>query len=155
MSALLVIIAPMGPEYQQWRNRQDEDHLKLLALLFRIYGGLCLLGICCFSLYAFMGWMFVANPSAFQSSHRDSGDAVMGPFFMTIGSIGMLLAGAMGTMFFVSAGWIHERRNWTGIFVMAILACLNTPIGTALGVFALVVINRESVKALFGQTFRG
>lgn len=145
----------MNPEYQQWRNRQDEDHLKLLVLFFRIYGGLCLLGICCFSFYVFMGWMAMTQPAAFHSSRGQNDAAIVGPMFTIIGAIGMLLAGAAGTMFFVASNWIQNRTNWAGIFAMAIVACLNAPVGTALGVFALVVLNRDSVKALFGQLYSG
>jgi hypothetical protein len=36
-------------------------------------------------------------------------------------------------------------------FVTACLSCMNVPIGTALGVFAILVLNRPSVKALFGR----
>lgn len=144
----------MEQEYNQWRNRQDEEHLKLLALFFRIYGGLCLLGTCCFSLYVFIGLTAFANPSAFKPSRGGNDAEIMGTMFSVVGGIGMLIAAAMGVMFFVSANWIQNRTNWTGIFAMAIVACLNAPVGTALGVFALVVLNRESVKGLFGQSFR-
>lgn len=141
----------MEPEYQNWRNRQDEEHLKLLSLFFRIYGGLCLLGTCCFSIYVLIGLTAFTNPSAFKSSRGGNDAALMGPLFSAIGGIGMLIAAAMGIMFFVSANWIQKRTNWAGIFAMAIVACLNAPVGTALGVFCLVVLNRESIKSLFGQ----
>ena len=126
----------------------------MIALFYRIYGGLCLLGTCCFSLYLFIGITALTNPTAFKSNHGGNDAAIMGTMFSVIGGIGILIAAAMGAMFFVSANWIQNRTNWTGIFAMAIVACLNAPLGTALGVFALVVLNRESVKELFGQSFR-
>jgi hypothetical protein len=36
------------------------------------------------------------------------------------------------------------------VLVAACLAIPNVPLGTALGVFAIIVLQRPSVKALFG-----
>jgi hypothetical protein len=44
---------------------------------------------------------------------------------------------------------LSERRNPTFIMVIAAIQCLNMPLGTALGVFTIVVLQRASVKRLF------
>jgi hypothetical protein len=46
---------------------------------------------------------------------------------------------------------LRKRRHRTLSFVMACLTCINIPLGTALGVFTLVVLSRPSVKALYDQ----
>jgi hypothetical protein len=73
---------------------------------------------------------------------------------------GMLIA--MGSLFFViglvcavlviMAGRnLAAQRGYTFCLVIAALECLSVPIGTALGVFTIVVLQRESVKELFAQ----
>jgi len=39
--------------------------------------------------------------------------------------------------------------------VMACVECLLMPFGTVLGVFSIWVLNRQSVKGLFGQRASG
>jgi hypothetical protein len=36
-------------------------------------------------------------------------------------------------------------------FVAACLTCVNVPLGTALGVFTIIVLNRASVKAMYHE----
>lgn len=139
----------MSPEYQTHRDKQDQDHLNLLVILFRVFGGLSFLGICFGGFYLFIGIMATTNPSIFEPKNGINQTAMMSTMFIVIGSIASLLSAVMGIMFFVAANWIRDRRNWTGIFVMSVIACLNVPLGTVLGVFSLTVLTRESVKTLF------
>ena len=44
---------------------------------------------------------------------------------------------------------IRKRRHRTLSVIMACLSCVNIPLGTALGVFTLVVLSRPSVKAMY------
>jgi hypothetical protein len=43
----------------------------------------------------------------------------------------------------------QRPRTLRFCFVLAVFTCLNFPLGTALGVFAIVVLNRPAMKALF------
>ena len=48
------------------------------------------------------------------------------------------------------AGWcLRARQAWTYCLVIAALSLLSFPIGTALGVFTLIVLLRPEAKALF------
>src|SRR5688572_4833978 len=48
------------PRYteQDFQRRQDDEHLRLLAIFHYIYGGLIALGSCAFLIYIFMGFLF-------------------------------------------------------------------------------------------------
>lgn len=45
--------------------------------------------------------------------------------------------------------FLSQRRHWLFCLIVAGLSCLNMPLGTVLGVFTIIVLNRESVKSLF------
>ena len=44
--------------------------------------------------------------------------------------------------------YLHKRKARTFIFIVAAIQCTNAPLGTVLGVFTILVLNRESVKDL-------
>ena len=44
---------------------------------------------------------------------------------------------------------IRRRRWWTFCFVVSVLMCPSFPLGTALGVFSLIVLNKPEAKELF------
>jgi hypothetical protein len=59
---------------------------------------------------------------------------------------------AVGICSLRSARFIRNRQYWRFSTVVAIIQCfIWTPIGTALGVFSLIVLYRSSVKALYGE----
>ena len=44
---------------------------------------------------------------------------------------------------------LARHRNWIFCMVIAGIACTMMPIGTVLGIFTILVLNRPSVRALF------
>jgi hypothetical protein len=46
---------------------------------------------------------------------------------------------------------LKRRQKRTFSLVMACMCCMNIPLGTALGVFTLVVLSRQSVKAIYDR----
>ncbi len=69
-----------------------------------------------------------------------------------VGIIGVVMGIVMVPLFilhlFAAAG-LKKRSRYTLILVVSGLACLSFPLGTALGVFSIIVLMRPSVKALF------
>jgi hypothetical protein len=66
-----------------------------------------------------------------------------------IGIVGMLLMWAMAALIIYTGSSLRARKRPTLCKVMACLVCLNVPLGTALGVWTLVVLGRDSVRRLF------
>jgi hypothetical protein len=48
--------------------------------------------------------------------------------------------------------FLGRRKHYTFCLVMGCIECVFFPFGTALGVFTILVLVRESVKQLFGKT---
>jgi len=70
--------------------------------------------------------------------------------FIAMGST-FLLFGLTFTVCLVLAGrYVKSHRHYTFCLVMAAFACMFVPFGTVLGVFTIIVLQRESVRRLFG-----
>ncbi|HEX8915087.1 MAG TPA: hypothetical protein VF796_22235 [Humisphaera sp.] len=72
-----------------------------------------------------------------------------GYIFVTIGAVMVLLHWAQAACACVSARNLSRRRGRTFTFVTAGILCLQMPLGTVLGVFTFIVLNRESVRAAY------
>jgi len=56
---------------------------------------------------------------------------------------------ASGVLNLLSAFFIRARRYRTFSFIVSGINCLHTPLGTALGVFTIIVLIRDSVRELY------
>jgi len=60
----------------------------------------------------------------------------------------------IGILLFKTGRNLSNRQSYTFCFVVACISCLLMPLGTILGVFTIVTLSRESVKAIFsGQNY--
>ncbi|RYD43476.1 MAG: hypothetical protein EOP83_31795 [Verrucomicrobiaceae bacterium] len=78
-----------------------------------------------------------------------------GWLFVIFGSVAILLFWAFAGCLIYSGRCLSARRNYTFCFVIACLSCAGFPLGTALGVFTILVLQRPTVKALFSQPLPG
>jgi len=74
----------------------------------------------------------------------------VGGIFLLVGCFIVLLAGTMSVLTILAGRNLARRKGYTFCFVMACISCLSVPLGTALGVFTIVVLMRPSVKQMFG-----
>ena len=128
---------------------RDEEHLRLLAVFHYIFAGM----IALFSLFPIV---HVVIGVALIVGAMD-GD--MQPHGPPPAFIGWIIAG-VGTFIIVS-GWtvaacvlaagrmLAKRRRYLFCLVVAGIECLMMPLGTILGVFTIIVLTRDSVKAAF------
>jgi hypothetical protein len=143
---------------RRWRRgRQqvlDDDHLRVLSILHYVYGGLALVGGLFPLIYVFIGVLMVSG--AMAGPRPGSGPpAVVGWFFIVIPGFVSVLAWAMGLCVLYAGYALSQRRRYLFCFVMAALCCINVPLGTALGVFTIIVLARPSVKEAFeSNSFR-
>lgn len=127
----------------------DEEHLRLLSIFFYVSGALT-------AFFASVPLIHVAiGLGVLFGNPGDASSGAPPPWF---GLIFIVLGGA-----FVLAGWafalakfaagraLARRRRRTFCVAVACVCCVLPPIGTVLGVFTVVVLNRPSVKALFDR----
>ena len=59
----------------------------------------------------------------------------------------------LGAVLMIMTGLnLQRRKGHTFCQVVAGLTCLSIPLGTILGVFTFIVLNRPEVKVMFGRT---
>ncbi len=137
---------------QQQRNTQnstDSDHLRILSIVYFVFAGISAFGALIPIVHVVLGVLFVSG--AFDDA-KDPPPEFVGYMFIIIGStvitLGLLFAACLA---FTGLNLIRRKR-YTFCVVVSIIACLQIPLGTALGVFTLIVLFRPSAKELFDRT---
>ena len=129
---------------------RDEEHLRLLSIFHYVVGGLAVLFSLFPLLYAGMGGLFVwlaQHPSATQNGQPPP--PILGWIFIGVGAFGFLLGLTLAIFIILAGRALAKRKRYQFAFVVACIECLFMPFGTVLGVFTLIVLSRESAKALF------
>jgi hypothetical protein len=73
----------------------------------------------------------------------------LGWIFVVLGLLFFLLGIAMAICILIAGRCLSRCICYTFALVMACIECLFVPFGAILGVFTIVALSRESVKALF------
>jgi len=127
----------------------DREQLKLLEIFHYVRGALgCLFGL--FGLGYAAIFLLIAVATA-NSSGRDHLPILVALIPISIGVFFFLVSEITGVLSLI-AGWQYRvLKNYYFCFIVAVLECFTGLTGIALGVFAIVVLNRPSVKALFAE----
>ena len=139
---------------------KDLDHLKLLGIFHYIWGGLSLLGgLFVGAYFLFFGIVLMSNPQSSSSSADESASTGMaGGILIGVGIVLFLIVVVYGILTLMAGGKYrkHQGGYWF-CFILAIVTLIIGGIpGIVLGIFSLIVLSRESVKALFrGQSLPG
>ena len=124
---------------------QDEEHLRMLSILYYIWGGLTACFSCLGVVYVIMGGIFMVA----ASQQQNAPPAWFGAIFSIFGVLMVLLIGAMAGLTLWTGRNLQQRKRYTLCLIVAGVSCPSVPLGTALGVFTFVVLSRPSVKQLF------
>ena len=132
---------------------QDAEHLRLLAIFHYVVAGLAALFSLFPLLYTTIGAIFI---SVARHGTPKPGEELppefLGWIFAGVGSFLFLLGVAMAICILIAGRCLSRRKCYSFALVMACIECLFVPFGTILGVFTIVALSRESVKALFSDT---
>ncbi len=121
-----------------------ERHINILSVLFIIFG--------VFGLIAAIGFfMFGAGTAATIVANDQSNDAKVGAAWA--GGCMTFIAAIIALLSIPSiiAGWgLSKRKSWARILtiIIAILSLPQMPIGTALGIYAIIVMFNDETKRL-------
>ncbi|PYL04773.1 MAG: hypothetical protein DME31_02500 [Verrucomicrobia bacterium] len=129
---------------------QDKEHLRLLAIFHYIVAGLAALFSFFPLLYTTIGaiFIFVARHGT-PKPGEDLPPEFLGWIFVGLGSFLLLLGIAMAICILIAGRCLSRFKCYSFTLVIACVECLFIPFGTILGVFTIIVLSRESVKALF------
>ena len=130
---------------------RDREHLKLLALFHTVVGAGTALFSSMFLLHVFMGVAMLTNPH-FMGGSSGTAPREAAIVFIAIGSAAVLTGWIFGALQYYSGRCIAARKHCGFSSVVAAISSFNIPLGTVLGVFTLIVLNRPSVKELYNQS---
>jgi hypothetical protein len=126
---------------------EDVSHLKILAICHYVYGGLLIFTGLIFTLYIGFGALIMTKPEIFDNNRNGPPPDFLGPLIAGLGVVLVLLFAAVGVTMIFAGRSLSRHRNWMFCMVMACLVLLNIPMGTVLGIFTIIVLNRPQVKA--------
>ena len=130
-------------------RKTDADHLKLLAVFHYVVAGFAFLGIGFLLLHYTMMNHIMFNPRMWENQKGGPPPQEFFAFFKWFYLIfgALLILGSVCNL--LSGLWINARRNRMFSLVVAGINCFQVPLGTALGVFTIIVLMRDSVRDLY------
>ena len=127
---------------------QDSEHLKLLAIFHYVVAGITALFACIPFLHFFMG--LALTTGAFPDTDPEA--QAVGIFIMVFAGLFIVAGWTLAALIAYAGRNLQTRRRYTFCLVVAGVECIFMPFGTVLGVFTIIVLMRDSVKEMFGQT---
>ncbi|HSB11840.1 MAG TPA: hypothetical protein VLM38_20300 [Blastocatellia bacterium] len=128
----------------------DEEHLRLLSIFHYVVGGITALCACFPLIHLVVGLTMIFAPERLSGSEHTPGpERMFGLFFVVLASAFIILGWALAAANVYVGRCLTRREKHTFCLVVAAVNCINTPIGTVLGVFTIIVLMRPSVKAMF------
>jgi hypothetical protein len=132
---------------------QDKEHLRLLAIFHYGVAGLAALFSFFPLLYTTIGAIFIfAAQHGTAKPGQDLPPEFLGWIFVGVGSFLFLLGITMASCVLIAGRCLSRWRSYSFALVIACIECLFVPFGTILGVFTIIALSRESVRALFSTT---
>ena len=132
---------------------RDLEHLRLLSIFHYVLGGITAVFACFPCIHLSVGIAMVSGAMHDGSGQRPP--EFIGWFFIAV-AVAFILAGWTVALAMLFAGrFLARHTRYTYCFVVAAIECLFVPLGTVLGVFAILVLNRSSVKELFEGSHGG
>ena len=135
-----------GKSFEPPAGAQDAEHLRLLSIFHKVLACIVAFFGCFPLIHVGVG---VLALFAGTSSPDGAPGIVVGLFFILIGGCFVLAGWTMAGLLFYAGRCIEQRRRPTLCIVVAAISCAFMPLGTILGVFTLILLNKPSVRSLF------
>ncbi|MFT4176352.1 MAG: hypothetical protein QM627_06815 [Luteolibacter sp.] len=143
---------PMIPDPQR---AIDADHLRSLSIGHYVVSGITALFACLPLIHVTMGLLLVTGNFPASPKPGEPDPAVFGWIFVVFGALACVIGWAIAVAMFLVARWLPLGKNRIFCQIVAGIECLNVPLGTILGVFTLMVLQRPSVRARFEEKSAG
>lgn len=136
---------------------KDLEHLRLLSIFHYVVGGIIAL-IGCFPLiHLTFGIMFLTMPlppdaATTSNQNPELTFRLIGAAFVIIPAIIIALFWTLAICTILAGRNLARHQKYTFCLVVAGITCMFVPFGTILGVFTIIVLMRDSVKAIFEQS---
>jgi hypothetical protein len=127
----------------------DSDNLRLLAIFHYVVAGLAVFFSSFPLLYSAMGGFMLYAAYHPGPNNQQPPPTVLGWIFIVLGALFFLTGLVIAICILITGRSLARQRRYWFAFIVACIECLFIPFGTILGVFTIIVLSREPVKALF------
>jgi len=132
---------------------RDTEQLNLLAIFHYVVAGLAAIFSFFPLLYTAVGVIFIfAARHGTAKPGEELPPEFLGWIFAVLGSALFVIGIAMAICILIAGRSLALRKRYSFALVIACIECLFVPFGTILGVFTIVALSRESIRALFSKT---
>jgi hypothetical protein len=128
-------------------SKQDEQHLDLLSILFYVYAAFVGLITVVMAGMAMIGLVVISTAAQHGSS---APPAMFGAVFLVVFGAVALLFAAKTVVLILAGRALGRRSGYVMAMVGACFSLINVPLGTALGVFALITLSKPGVRERLG-----
>ena len=128
---------------------RDTEHLNLLSIFHYVVGGLAALFSFFPLFYSLIGGFLLYAAQHPGPNNQEPPPAFLGWIFIVLGAVFFLGGVTIAICILIAGRCLSRRKSYSFALVMACIECLFVPFGTILGIFTIVALSRESVKALF------
>ena len=125
------------------------EQLRILSIFHCVVGGLHALFGSFGLIHFFVGLSFVASPAIWSTQARNTPPSWFGWIFVFVGGGFVLFGWTLGFLTILSGRYIAQRKNRTFSIVMGAVNCAMMPLGTALGMFDIILLTNDEIKALY------
>jgi hypothetical protein len=129
---------------------RDREHLRVLSTCYYVLSGLAFLGGCFPFIHITLG-ILMLNGALPPAKGDPNFPSFIGWLLIIIGSIVVLFGWTVGVVCLLVARRLARATHYHFCLVGAGIGCIFMPLGTILGVFAILVLCRDSVRALFAD----
>jgi hypothetical protein len=150
---------------EQYPTETDVEQLRVLSVLYFVYGGLagllCVAGLVVVAGGVMAGTAGVAAAAAAATQGKVQvqgqadwpwtllGPAIGGTFMLLVGGSFIVLGGTLAALRILTGFALRRHRNRTLCLVVAVLTAMSLPLGGLLGIATLLVLLRPGVENLF------
>jgi hypothetical protein len=127
---------------------EDREQLRLLSIFHYAYSGVAALLACVPIAISVIGVLLITHPGQLGAA-KNAPPAFVGYLFVALGVVAALMGWAGAICCFLAGRFLARRKHWLFCMIAAGMNCTHVPLGTALGVFTLVVLMRPEVKGMF------
>ena len=124
---------------------KDLEQLNLLSIFHLVLGILTSLASCVFLIHVSIGIAAING----KLDTKGSPPPEFGWLFLIMGSLAFLIGLSIGILSIIASKKLKARKSRIFCLVVAGIECLNTPLGTVLGIFTIILLMKEPVIQLF------
>lgn len=131
-----------------------QEQLRILSIFHYVVGGLHALFGSMGLIHLTMGLFMFFAPSAFGPSGsgvQASPPVFFGLFFAIFGGLFVIVGWTLGLLTILSGRNIAQRKKRMFSVVIGCINCAFIPFGTVLGIFDVILLTRDDVRALYGE----